>query len=83
MEMETFKLVLFSVWEVRWNSAGSITTRCGNLFIYSGMPGGNEPHIRGVRILRNKKKYAAVSERNITARINTQFRKMLLLRMHI
>jgi hypothetical protein len=42
-----FKLALFGVSEVRWNGAGSITTTNCNLFIYSGVPGENEPHVRG------------------------------------
>jgi hypothetical protein len=52
--MENFKLALLGVSEVTWNGAGSITTTNGNLFIYSGMPGKNEPHKRGVGILINK-----------------------------
>jgi hypothetical protein len=44
--MENFKIPLLVVSEIRWNGAGSITTN-SNLFIYSGMPGKNEPHIRG------------------------------------
>jgi hypothetical protein len=45
--MNNFKLVLLGVSEVRWNGAGSTATTNGNLFIYSGMPAENEPHIRG------------------------------------
>jgi hypothetical protein len=52
--MENFKLALFSVSEEKWQGAGGITTTNGNLFIYSGMPGKNEPHIRGMGILINK-----------------------------
>jgi hypothetical protein len=73
--------------EVRWNGAGSITINC-NLFIYSGMPGENEPHIRGVGILINKNikdtllEWKPVSERIITAQINTKFRKMTVVQCH-
>jgi exonuclease III len=79
--MEIFKIALLGACEVRWNGAGSITINF-NLFIYSGMPGGNEPHIRGVGILINRNikdallEWKTLSERIITARINTKFRKM-------
>jgi hypothetical protein len=91
-EMENVKLAIFGVSEVRWNDDGSITTN-GNLFIYSGLPGENEPCVRGVGILINKNikdallKWKPVSEPIVTAQINTKFRKrivvMLLLRMQI
>jgi hypothetical protein len=55
-EMENFELALLGVSEVRWNGVGSITTTNGNLFIYSGMPGKSEPHVRGVGIFINKNK---------------------------
>jgi hypothetical protein len=54
IRLENFKLALLGVSEVRWNGVGSITTTNGNLFIYSGMPGENESHIRGVGILIHK-----------------------------
>jgi hypothetical protein len=79
--MENFKLALLGVSEVRWNGAGSITTTNGNLFIYSAMPGKNEPHIRGVGILiyRNIKdsflEWKPVSELIITVTISTKLGK--------
>jgi hypothetical protein len=87
-EMENFKLALFGVNEVRWNGAGSITTTNGNLFIYSGMPGKNEPHVRGVGILVNKNikdtllMWKPLSELIVTAQINTKFRKMIVVQCH-
>jgi hypothetical protein len=51
--MENFKLALLGVSEVRWNGVGSIKTN-GNLFIYSGMPGENEPHITEVVTYKQK-----------------------------
>jgi hypothetical protein len=70
--MENFELALLGVIKVRWNGAGSITTN-GNLFIYSGMPGKNEPHIRGVGIFINKNiknalmEWKPISEQIVTA----------------
>jgi hypothetical protein len=59
--VENFKLALLGVSEVRWNGVGIKITN-SNLFIYSGMPGENEPHIRVVVILINKNKKDALLE---------------------
>jgi hypothetical protein len=65
-EMKNFKLSLLDVSEVRWNGAGSITTN-SNLFIHSGMPGKNEPHIRVGILINNNIKGALLESKRVIA----------------
>jgi hypothetical protein len=86
--MENVTLALLGVSEVKWNGVGSIRTTNSNLFIYSEMPGKNEPHIRGVGILLNRNiqdallEWKPVSERIVTIWINTKFRKMTVVQCY-
>jgi hypothetical protein len=52
--MGEYKLAVMGVSEVRWNGSGRMVTTNGNVFVYSGMPNGDDDHIRGVGILANK-----------------------------
>jgi hypothetical protein len=67
---------------VRWNGSGQTVTSNGNVFIYSGMSNISDPNMKGVGILLSKNIRAAllewnpISERIITARVETKFRKM-------
>jgi exonuclease III len=82
--VENFKLALLGVSEVRWNGAGSIMTTNCNLFIYSGMPGENEPHMRGVGIVINKNIPDALVEwEPVSERINTKFRKISVVQCYV
>ena len=80
--MGEYKLAVMGVSEVRWNGSGKTETTNGNVFVYSGMPNADDDHIRGVGILVNKNirgallEWNPVSERIITARIQTKLRKM-------
>jgi hypothetical protein len=70
--------------EVRWNGSGQIMTTDGKMFLYSGMLNEEDPHVRGVGILFNKDTKNALLERNsvseriITARVKTKYRKMTI-----
>jgi len=80
--MGEYQLAVMGVSKVRWNGSGRTETTNGNAFVYSGMPNVDDDHIRGVGILVNKNIRGAflecnpVSERIITARIQTKLRKM-------
>jgi hypothetical protein len=68
--------------EVRWNGSGRTETTNGNIFVYLGMSNADDDHIRGMGILINKDirgallEWNPVSERIITARIQTKLRKI-------
>jgi hypothetical protein len=80
--MGEYKLAVMGVSEVRWNGSGRTETTNGNVFFFFLMPNADDDHIRGVGILVNKNIRGAllelnpVSERIITARIQTKLRKM-------
>ena len=80
--MGEHKLAVLGVSEVRWNGSGRTETTNGNVFVYSRMPNADDDHIRGVGILINKNIRRALLERNpvserlITARIQTKLRKI-------
>jgi hypothetical protein len=70
-----------------WNRTGRTENNNGNVFVHSGMPNADD-HIRGVRILINKyikgslMEWNPVSERIITARIQTKLRKISTVQCH-
>ena len=86
--MGEHKLVVLGVSEVRWNGSGRTETTNGNIFVYSGMPNADDDHIR-LRILINKNirrallEWNPVSERTITARIQTKLRKISTVQCYV
>jgi len=86
--MGEYKFALMGVSEVRWNGSGRTETTNGNIFVYLGMPNVDDDHIRGVGILVNKNirgaflEWNPVSERIITARIQTKLRKMSIVQCY-
>jgi hypothetical protein len=68
--------------EARCNGSGRTETTNGNVFVCSGMSNTDDDHIRGIEILINKNIKGAllnwnpVSERIITARIQTKLKKI-------
>ena len=83
--MGEYKLAVLGVSEVRWNGSGRTETTNGNVFVYLGMPNADDDHITGVGILINKNirgallEWNPVSERIITARIQTRLRKISII----
>ena len=83
--MGVYKLAVLGVSEVRWNGSGRTETTNGNVFVYLGMPNADDDHITGVGILINKNirgallEWNPVSERIITARIQTRLRKISII----
>jgi len=86
--MGEYKIAVMGVSEVRWNGSGRTETTNGSVFLYSGMPNADDDHVRGVGILVNKNIWGAllewnpVSERIITARIQTKLRKMSIVQCY-
>jgi hypothetical protein len=86
--MAEYKLDGFDVSEDRWNGSGRTETNNGNVFVYSGMPSADYDHVRGVGILINKNikgpllEWNPVSERIITARIQTKLRKIFIVQCY-
>jgi exonuclease III len=86
--MGEYKLAVLGVSEVRWNGNGRTETTNGNIFVYLGMPNTDHDHIRGVGILINKEVRGAllqwnpVSERVITARIQTKLKKVSIVQCY-
>jgi len=86
--MGEYKVAIMGVSEVRWNGSGKMETTNGNVFVYSGMPNADDDHIRGVGILVNKNirrallEWNPISERIITARIQTKLRKMSIVQCY-
>jgi hypothetical protein len=86
--MAEYKLAVLDVSEARWNGNGRTETNNGNVFVYSGMPSADYDHIRGVGTLVNKNikgpllKWNPVSERIITARIQTKLRKISIVQCY-
>jgi exonuclease III len=86
--MGEYKLAVLGVSEVRWNGNRRTETTNDNIFVYSGMPNIDDDHIRGVGILINKEVRVAlfewnpVSERIITARIQTKLRKISIIQCY-
>jgi len=86
--MGEYKLAVLGVSEVRWNGSGRTETTNGNVFVYLGMPNADDDHITGVGILINKNirgallEWNPVSERIITARIQTKLRKISIVQCY-
>jgi len=86
-EMTHYKLDLLGLSETRWNGNGEFTTASGELLLYSGRTMG-EKHEYGVGLILSKilKKslieWTAVSERLITARLNTRLRKLTVVQCY-
>jgi hypothetical protein len=86
--MGEYKLALLGVSEARWNGSGRTDTTNGNVFVCSGMPNTDDDRIRGIGILINENIKAAllnwnpVSERIITARIQTKLRKISIVQCY-
>jgi hypothetical protein len=77
-----YKHAVLGLSEARWNGSGRTETSNGNVSVHSGMPNtDDDDHIRGVGILINKNirgallEWNPVSDRIITARIQTKLRK--------
>jgi len=86
--MGEYKLAVMGVSEVRWNGSGKTETTNGNIFLYSGLPNADDDHIKGVRILLNKNirgallEWNPISERIITARIQTKLGKISIVQCY-
>lgn len=88
LEMERYKLELLGLSEVRYNQFGELTTSSGNMLLYSGMPNANDVHQHGVGFLLGKAfknallGWTPVSERIISARFKTKFRKVTVVQCY-
>ena len=80
-EMTEYKLDLLGLSETRWRGSGEFVTATGELLVYSGRPDEGK-HEYGVGLILSKAmkksliEWTAVSERIITARLNTRLRKL-------
>jgi hypothetical protein len=74
--------------EVRWNRSEQIITTNVKMLMYSGMLSEEDPHVGGVGILFNKEtknaslEWNPVSERIITVRVKTKYRKMTIVQCY-
>lgn len=79
--MKSYRLTLMGLSEVRWNGHGEHITSSNELLLFSGKDQG-QPHESGVGFLLNESAKKAllswepVSDRLITARFNTKFKKI-------
>jgi hypothetical protein len=86
--MDSYKLDILGVSEVRWNGSRQIITTYSKMFLYSGLLNEEDPHVRGVGILFNKDtknallEWNPVSERIITARVKTKYGKMTIVQCY-
>jgi len=86
-EMLEYKLDLLGLCETRWSGSGELTTTTGELLIYSGRTD-EEKHEYGVGLILSKAmrksliEWTAVSERIITARLNTRLRKLTIVQCY-
>ena len=86
-EMLEYKLDLLGLCETRWSGSGELTTTTGELLIYSGRTD-EEKHEYGVGLILSKAmrksliEWPAVSERIITARLNTRLRKLTIVQCY-
>jgi hypothetical protein len=86
--MDRYKLDILGVSEVRWNGSGQIITINSKMLLYSGMLSEEDAHVQGVGILFNKEtknallEWNPLSERIITARVKTKYRKMTIVQCY-
>jgi exonuclease III len=86
-EIMEYKLDLLGLSETRWHGSGELTTATGELLIYSGRTG-EEKHEYGFGLILSKAmrksliEWTAVSERIITARLNTRLRKLTIIQCY-
>jgi hypothetical protein len=87
LKVTNYKLDLLGLSEKRWCGSGELTTATGELLIYSGRPD-QEKHEYGVGLILSKSmrksliEWTAVSERIITARLNTRLRKLTIVQCY-
>ena len=86
-EMTNYKLDLLGLSETRWRGSGELITATGELLLYSGRAD-EEKHKHGVGLILSKAmrklliEWTAVSERLITAKINTRLRKLTIVQCY-
>jgi hypothetical protein len=86
-EMTPYTLDLLGLSETRWNGSGEFTTASGELLLYSGRAS-EEKHEYGLGLNLSKSlkkshiEWAAVSERILTARINTRLRNLTIVQCY-
>lgn len=61
-EMETYKLDVLGMSEVRWNEFGEVKTPSAMTFLFSGRPNANDVRREGVGIILNQKMKKSLSE---------------------
>ena len=85
--MTEYKLDLLGLSETRWQESGEFVTAAGQLLVYSGRPYEGK-HEYGVGLILSKAmkksliEWTAVSERIITARLNTRLRKLTIVQCY-
>lgn len=84
-EMSSYSIDILGISEARWVGSGKQHLQSGHCFIFSG---NDTSKINGVGIVMSNKakrtllEYKAVSDRIITARFNTKFRKMTVVQCY-
>ena len=87
-ELNSYRLEILGLSEIKWNGFGEITTQEGNVLIYSGQKDENRTRRAGVGILmtnRAKKglmDWKPISERIITARFKTKVRNITIVQCY-
>ena len=84
-EMDSYKLDILGVSEIRWTGSGKITVATGYVMLYSGHP---DSHIHGVALIISKEKvntlleWEPVNERMIRARFNSKYCKLTIIQCY-
>lgn len=87
-EMDSYKLDILGLSEVRWLDHGEMTTREGGTFLYSGPTGEGAEHRAGVGILltrtsrRSLIEWKPVSDRLLTARFKSKIRNISIIQCY-
>lgn len=87
-EMNSYRLDILGLSEVRWLDHGETTTRGGGIFLYSGPTGEGAEHRAGVGILINRAarrsliEWKPISDRLLTARFKSKIRNISIIQCY-